>query len=227
LLSISDYVLYFCPKFILKKNLIFMKNLFFLAIVCVVMVQCNNVSDPSKWTDEQVNQWFEKGEFLNGWQAQPNETANRREFAVAYHRNKAVWDTAFKFLKTVDLNAIPTGRVELGGKLYATVQDYVPKSREKTQFEVHQEYIDIQYVASGKEIIEQTGIANLTVTVPHDSAKDIAFGSVSESRSFTADSLRFFLFFPEDAHRPSLRINEEDTVSSVRKIVVKVPVSDK
>ncbi|MDR1672252.1 MAG: YhcH/YjgK/YiaL family protein [Bacteroidales bacterium] len=201
-----------------------MKNLFSLAIVCVVMTQCG-VSDPSKWTDEQINQWFEKGEFLNGWQAQADESVNHREFAIAYHRNKAVWDKAFEFLKTADLTTIPTGRVELGGKLYATVQDYVPKNRNETQFEVHIEHIDIQYVAAGKEVIEQTGIADFTVTVPYDTIKDVTRGTVTKSHAHTADSLRFFLFFPEDAHRPSLKVNEEDTVSSVRKIVVKVPVS--
>src|SRR5680860_208315 len=89
-----------------------MKNinskLILLIMIVLASVACsNNKTNPEKWTDEDVNTWFEKQEWLGGWNVQPDASVNKRSFAIYYHNNPRHWDQAFKFLKTANLNEIP------------------------------------------------------------------------------------------------------------------------
>jgi len=59
------------------------------------------------------------------------------------------------------------------------------------------------------------------VLEPYDGTKDIEFLTVTGGENRLADPDRFFIFFPEDAHRPGLKDGEN---SPVRKVVVKVKV---
>lgn len=59
------------------------------------------------------------------------------------------------------------------------------------------------------------------VLEPYDGTKDIEFLTVNDGENRPAMPDRFFIFFPEDAHRPGLKDTEN---SPVRKIVVKVKV---
>jgi len=45
--------------------------------------------------------------------------------------------------------------------------------------------------------------------------------TVNEERNVPADPDKFFVFFPEDVHRPGLKV---DSIAPVRKIVVKVRI---
>jgi YhcH/YjgK/YiaL family protein len=141
---------------------------------------------------------------------------------VQYHNNKDLWDRAFAFLKDSDLVNLPTGKIELGDEMYVMVQEYFPKKQEDTSFETHTKYIDIQYVVSGEELIGLTAKKDITVTVPYKVEDDIEFGTAGDSKILKANAGRFFLFFPDDAHRPSIKVGEEDI--NVRKIVIKVPI---
>jgi YhcH/YjgK/YiaL family protein len=186
-----------------------------------ILSGCTGGSDPAAWNSKQIDKWFEKGDWLNGWQIKPDQSINRKAFAVSYFRNKERWDKALNFLKSNDLPGLELKRYDIDGdNLFAPVSEYITKDEEDARYEAHQKYIDIQYIISGKELI---GVAPVSqkkeVLEPYDSAKDIEFLTVSggENRSATPD--RFFIFFPEDAHRPGLK---DGLNSPVRKIVVKV-----
>jgi YhcH/YjgK/YiaL family protein len=56
----------------------------------------------------------------------------------------------------------------------------------------------------------------------YDNSKDIIFLSAEQNNYRIATPERFFVFFPDDAHRPCVRIDEN---SIVRKIVVKIRVN--
>jgi YhcH/YjgK/YiaL family protein len=185
---------------------------------------CRNASDPSKWNDNKVDQWFKKGEWLNGWNALPDPSINKREFAVSYFKNKTRWDNAFLFLKNNDLKALEIKRHDIdGNNLYATVSEYTTKNLEDAKFESHQKYIDIQYVVSGTEQISVAPQTSLKeVLTPYDPAKDIEFMSVEKQNDFVATPERFFIFFPSDLHRPGVKTGEN---SQVRKLVIKVAVN--
>ena len=50
------------------------------------------------------------------------------------------------------------------------------------------------------------------ILTPYDPAKDIEFMTVNESNSYKATPERFFIFFPSDIHRPSVKIGENSQV---------------
>jgi YhcH/YjgK/YiaL family protein len=184
---------------------------------------CKESSNPDTWSSTKTDEWFNKGDWKNGWNVVPDGSINKKQMAVAYFNHRERWDSAFNFLKTSDLSALELKRYDLDGdKLYVAVSEYNTKNEQEAKYEVHRKYIDIQYVAKGKEMI---GIAPLTakdsVLQEYDPAKDIEFMTVNEERNVPADPDKFFVFFPEDVHRPGLKV---DTIAPVRKIVVKVRI---
>jgi len=201
-----------------------MKNLLLTITVMTslsVLSGCSGDADPATWSIKKTDKWFEKGDWLNGWKVKPDQSVNRKAFAISYYKNKERWDKAFLFLANHDLSGLEIKRYDIDGdNLYAPVSEYLTKNEEDARFEAHKKYTDIQYVVSGKELI---GIAPLSqkkdVLEPYDGTKDIEFLTVSGGENRLAIPDRFFIFFPEDAHRPGLKDGEN---SPVRKIVVKV-----
>ena len=63
-------------------------------------------NDPLKMDTDQIDKWFEKGEWLNGWSVKPDPSINRKALALSYFRNREKWDKAFTFLKNTDVSTI-------------------------------------------------------------------------------------------------------------------------
>jgi YhcH/YjgK/YiaL family protein len=180
-------------------------------------------SDPATWSNKKIEKWFASNEWTGGWTITPDASINKREFAVSYFKNKERWEKTFNFLKNTDLSKLELRRYDIDGdNLYAMVSEYLSKNEAIVNFEAHRKYIDVQYVISGKEIIN---IAPLTaikeVITPYDPVKDIEFVSVTKVVNYKATPSGFFIFFPKDVHRPGLK---DGVISPVRKIVVKVKV---
>lgn len=200
------------------KNIIPGIMIFF---VLTGMHGCSKNSDPSSWSDEKINKWFDKGEWLKGWNVSPAVETNRRAFAVSYYKNKERWDKVFEFLKNNDLSTLEIRRFDIDNdNLYATVSEYTTKNEEDAKYEAHRKYIDVQYVIKGQELIGLAPINNRLETLEdYDPGRDIEFLTVKGGINLKADPGRFFLFFPEDAHCPGMKDGENSTV---KKIVVKV-----
>lgn len=115
------------------------------------------------------------------------------------------------------------GRTELPGGAYALEQAYWTKARPDGRWESHRAFIDVQLVIVGEELMEVADAARLTVAEDLTPGKDLIF-----YRSFDAGSVlrmragEAAVFFPADAHLPSLRVGAEAAL--VRKAVIKVPV---
>ena len=187
------------------------------------LIAAKSSTDPSKWSNKKLEKWFAGKEWAAGWTITPDASINKREFAVSYFKNKERWDKAFMFLKNNDLTKLEVKRFDIdGNNLFATVSEYVSKDEADAKFEAHRKYIDIQYVISGKEVIN---VAPLTtakeVVTPYDAAKDIEFLTFNKVVNYKAAPSNFFIFFPGDAHRPGLK---DGTNAPVRKIVIKVKV---
>lgn len=201
-----------------------MKNTIVVMILLVsvlLMQSCSNSTDPSAWSEDKLNTWFESGSYLNGWRVKPDASVNKKEFAIAYFNNKERWDKAFEYLKNTDLNALEVKRHDIDGdNLFALVSEYITKNEEDAKFEAHKKYVDIQYVISGSE---QMSVAPVTkkgeVLTPYDETKDLEFMTVTESSQFIATPDKFFLFFPSDLHRPGVKAGEN---AQVKKVVIKV-----
>lgn len=182
---------------------------------------CKSSNDPSQWSSEKLDKWFAKGEWLNGWNVTPDESINRREFALSYFKSKERWDKAFAFLKESDLKALELKRYDIDGdNLYAPVSEYWSKTEEVARYEAHKKYIDIQYVISGTEQMSVAPYSELKeITVPYDETKEVEFMTVNNATHHIATPEKVFIFFPSDIHRPGVRLGDS---TLVRKIVVKV-----
>ncbi len=59
--------------------------------------------------------------------------------------------------------------------VYAIVSEAPTKDYDKTAFESHRRYIDLQYVITGEEKMAKTPVTLVTVNKPYDVAADIAY----------------------------------------------------
>jgi YhcH/YjgK/YiaL family protein len=197
----------------------------FLPILLTMVISCNqNVSNnPENWTEKELGEWFSKGEWKSGWEVIPDESIDRKELAIQYFKNPERWEKAFQFLKNENLKELELGTYELDGQdLFVIVQEYVTKNENDSRFEVHKQYIDIQYVVSGEEKMGVLPLKNTTIDVPYSSTDDITFLRSDSNNYRLASPELFFIFFPEDAHRPGVK---SDNNAKVRKIVIKIRIN--
>lgn len=146
-----------------------------------------------EWTSGNAKKWMKSAVWSNGWTVSPHKSVNAVEFACQYHKNKDVWDAAFRFLAEHDLEALSIGNhVILEGKCWATVSEYIPKEVEKGNIESHLRFVDLQYVLWGNE---KMGLASdVEVRQAYNSKKDVAFYTSSRIKHYSADAGSFFLF---------------------------------
>jgi YhcH/YjgK/YiaL family protein len=166
--------------------------------------------------------WVKQGDWKNGLKIEPHSSINPMEFEEQYQRNKEVWDKAFAFLNRSDLASLAPGNYPVDGdRAYAIISSYDSKDPEKTQWESHRKYIDLQYVISGKEKIGVAPVAKARVTEAYDETKDIAHYE-TDGKYYVAEPGTFFLFFPQETHRPGIRVKNNEPV---KKLVIKIQVA--
>lgn len=119
----------------------------------------------------------------------------------------------------------PQGYVEKigisGRDIYAVHQVYKTKPVKQARFEAHREYIDLQYVWQGQEIISITGRENLIILTPYDKQKDIQFFKYFSATSLIMKPGMLAILYPHDAHAPCINLKRQQLV---RKTVVKVKI---
>ncbi len=131
---------------------------------------------------------------------------------------------AFTYLKETDLDSLEVGKHIIDGEdLFIFVNDYTTKNIEEAMWEGHKEYIDIQYVIQGKEMMGYTSISNMTDCDEYNEESDIFFGKAN-GQFVVVGPGEFAVFTPQDAHMPSLKVEND---AHVRKIVVKMKVNEK
>ncbi len=166
-----------------------------------------------------AEEWFQSAAWKNGLELNADATTNISECHKQDHANKSVWDQAFAFLKDQDFESLQAGKYAIDGdNVYATVAEAPNMDFDKTAWESHRRYNDIQYVIKGKERIGITTPASATVTREYDETQDISFYT-AEGRLHFFQPDTFFIFFPEDLHRPGIRV---DSYEPVKKVVIKI-----
>lgn len=175
---------------------------------------------PSK---QEAKKWFKQKTWLNGLQLTPHKTINQQEFARQYQLNKIYWDKAFAFLKEHDLQTIAKGKYPIDGdNVYASVTEDPSKDFDKTNWESHRKYIDLQCIITGDEKMGICPVAKAMVTKEYDDKKDVANYS-AEGKFYIGTAGTFFIFFPGDAHRPNITPGGNKVV---KKIVIKIRVAE-
>ncbi len=126
----------------------------------------------------------------------------------------------FDFIEKVINEGAEVGKYEIDGKnVYAMVQEYVGKENHE-KFEAHKNYADIQFVLSGREIMESTKTEFCSPMNEYNPEKDVQHFTCNGLKTvIEAGENDFAIFFPDDVHKPGIRYAEGE---SIRKVVVKV-----
>ncbi|MDD3321603.1 MAG: YhcH/YjgK/YiaL family protein [Paludibacter sp.] len=127
---------------------------------------------------------------------------------------------AFDFLRSTDLVALPTGKIELDGKnLFVSVVEITGKTATEARMETHNNYIDIQIPVSTSETMGWIAGKNLkTVTDSYNPDKDISFFADKATNFLRLNPLEFAIFFPTDGHQPGI------LDGTIKKVIIKVLV---
>lgn len=108
----------------------------------------------------------------------------------------------------------------LGDKLFVRMLRPETVSRENMRWETHREYVDLQYIVGGGELIEWTSVRQLAVSGEYDPVKDVQFYAEYDPLLKLVMAPGLFVFFtPTDAHKPQVA---DETNSFVHKAVVKI-----
>ena len=131
---------------------------------------------------------------------------------------------AFDFIKKAIDENTPAGKYEIDGKeLWASVQEYTSKLESEAKAEAHKNYIDIQFIVSGVEVIDAFDIDKATVKCEYNDVKDVTFyeDCTNVTRGVLSEG-EYGIFFLNDVHKPGMCLNSNQ--AAVKKIVVKVKV---
>jgi len=126
---------------------------------------------------------------------------------------------ALKYLQTNDWAKLEVGKYEIeGSDVFAIVSEYQSKKLEDAKWEAHNKYADIQFIISGEEKMGYAPLSTMTEKDSYNPEKDIVFLDGSGDY-ITAKPGMFIIFFPHDAHRPSVAVGAS---LAVKKVVIKV-----
>jgi biofilm protein TabA len=141
--------------------------------------------------------------------------------ASKYFSVHPLFEKAFQYINTIDLQKQEDGKVEIAEGLKAIFSNATGKTKEVSlqKFECHNSNIDIQLCISGVETIgwkprEKCQIPN----GEFNTEKDVQFFSDVPDMYFQLTNNQFAIFFPEDVHAPMIGEGE------IKKLVIKVRI---
>jgi biofilm protein TabA len=200
-----------------------MKNIKISALLFVLILTGKLAYAQSKdsiATAKKADKWVKSRVWAKDLKLKIDPSANSIEFERQYEANPALWDKVFKFLGDSKLATLAPGKYPIEGTdAYATIAAGPPKNIDDVKWESHRKFIDLQYVIAGKVKLGVAAVSSATVIAPYDETRDAA-NYTAEGKYYEATPEAFFLFFPQDAHRPDIKVDGYDTL---KKLVIKVP----
>lgn len=142
--------------------------------------------------------------------------------ALPSYLKEEKYEALHSFINTVDINIALTEQSELPDIGFYKVITYETISQNWIT-ESHLEFIDIQIVLSGEEIIRVYDKKNLEITKTYSSMSDCIFYKVGEAQFGAEIRLtpgKFAIFFPEDVHET--QIAPDLNSGQIKKLVVKL-----
>lgn len=130
---------------------------------------------------------------------------------------------ALEFIRQTDLMALEPGKYSIldNDRMFANVMDMTTHAFEGSHPEVHKKYVDLMYWPEGGEVIGVAPYLGTEAVYEAHPENDIALLETVQNESFLrATAGCFGVFFPWDAHRPALML--EDTPATSRKCVIKI-----
>jgi len=127
---------------------------------------------------------------------------------------------AFNYIQATDFSRLAPGRYDIDGEdLFAMVNAYETKDRRDCELEGHRQYIDLQYMVEGAELIGYAPLRDQAASLISGPEEDCLFYQ-GEASFVLLDQGMFALLFPADLHMPCVRTGH----ARVKKVVVKIRV---
>lgn len=128
---------------------------------------------------------------------------------------------AFTFLREHMAHPFSEGRHDIADGVYAMVSHYTTKPEDELNWEGHRKYIDVQFLASGEELLGYANADTMRQKGEYDAGNDFCLFS-GEGLPVKLTSGTFAVLYPEDVHRPG---GMSGRACAVEKIVVKVALN--
>ena len=150
--------------------------------------------------------------------------------SLTNHRQAAschpLFPKAFAYLLSFE-DSIPDGKYNIDGdQVVAIVSRYETAPEPEKAWEAHRFHADIQFVASGREVMFHCPLAEFVSSNPYNKEKDVekfsGEGVLSASRLIVPAG-SFCVFLPQDGHKPGCC---EESPGPVVKVVIKVRLDD-
>ena len=130
-------------------------------------------------------------------------------------------DTAIDFLLHQKLSTLPLGKTVIDeDNVFINRFDYYGEELDSCLIEAHQKYMDIHLVIEGAESLGYAHISDLTPIGSYNEETDFIEYKGSNLIQIPCRKEAFVLTFPEDAHMPKIKLNDE----LIKKAVCKVKV---
>ncbi|MDB5153953.1 MAG: hypothetical protein JWR54_2704 [Mucilaginibacter sp.] len=200
-----------------------MKNFKTLALLFILIITSKLADAQSADSVKKANKWLKSQVWAKDLKLKPDPSVNSVEFKRQYEGNKEMWDKVFKFLGDNKLTTLAPGKYPIDGtNAYASITEGAPKNLEDSKWESHRKYIDLQYVIAGEIKLGVSPISAAKVTEPYNETRDAA-NYTAEGKYYVAKPEKFFLFFPQDVHRPDIKV---DGYNTLKKLVIKIPYKE-
>jgi len=151
------------------------------------------------------------------------QQVNNNKFAKAFgYLEKVLEKGSDKNNRLLLLPVDAFEKVDLDENNFGLEQVYNSRDRDNCFFESHKQYIDVQFILEGEEVIEVANSDELTIDMEYDNDMDlIKYKSTPNSSIIKLKKGDVAIFYPEDAHMPCVKL---ESTTKVVKTVVKVAV---
>ena len=122
---------------------------------------------------------------------------------------------------TNNLQSFEPATVPLSGSNKILVQQITTKPWEGQKLEAHREFLDIQYIVKGKEVVGWAPLDSLTPADEFNTAKDKGMYA-GKNYPMEIEEGYCYVVYPEDAHAPGVYLEGE--AQQVTKLVIKLKV---
>lgn len=152
------------------------------------------------------------------------------EWLIKPHIDKKEIDkrvqSSVSYLKGLNVTEDNVGKKYIiNDNFFYLVQSYITKQESECKLESHRQYVDIQIIVSGEEIMDITDVSRLTVKEDYNMDIDLISWNIPERMARTTlkpgDCI---VLYPENAHRGAISNNSKG--QHVLKIVGKVKISE-
>lgn len=143
------------------------------------------------------------------------------ENSVIYENISPLIKRAFDYLRQTDFSGMEKGQYNIDGdEIYAILQEYDTKNDADAKLEAHRNYIDVQYIISGEELIGVHPLTNQTPYKEYDAENDFAL--YDDACSYIkVNPGQFAILFPQDLHKPGIKVGGS---TKIKKALIKVRV---